>query len=367
MIRVLQMLGSLEAGGAQAVVINIYRNINKKNIQFDFIVDHKEKLFYASEIEKLGGKIYYLPQFYGWNIFKVIRAWENLFSEHREYNILHVHLGSYARIFIGIAKIYGLKVIYHSHTADYGKGFKGLLRRVFLYKVQDKCDYLFSCSKEAAYLQYGSKYRELKNYFYFPNAIDVNKFIYNPAYRNKYRKKYNWENKFVYVHVGRFTEAKNHNFLIELFAFIHKNDQNTCLVLIGEGELKNSIIEKVDKMNLNDSVCFLGNREDVNCLLSAMDCFLFPSLWEGLPVSVIEAQANGLICLISDKITKDVKITDLITYLPLNQGFQVWIDALKCMKIYNRIIYNRMVANTEFNIYKSTLWLEKFYQNINNS
>lgn len=326
-VRVLQVIGSLNSGGSQSMVMNIYRNIDRNKVQFDFIVDTPDEDYYADEIKKLGGRIYEMPKLKGKNLSEVVHAWNIFFKSHTEYKVLHSHVRSYAVIYIKIAKKYGLTTLIHSHSTSNGTGIQSMVKSVLQYPLRYTADYLLACSQEAGIWLYGARTCTKPNYIFFPNAIDVSAYLPNGNVREKYRKSFGVNGKLVIGHVGRFMDAKNHMFLVDVFKKVHDRNSDTVLVLVGDGDLKVQVENKVKELCLEDSVIFTGSRSDVSDMLQMMDVFAFPSLWEGLPVTLIEAQSAGLPCIISDKITHDIDLSERICRLPINSA-DLWCDSI---------------------------------------
>ena len=363
-IRVLHVIGKMNRAGAETIIMNIYRKIDRTKIQFDFMVHTDEKCDFDDEILSLGGKIYRVPRFKGSNILSYKRAWNNFFKEHKEYKIIHGHIGSSAAIYLKIAKKYGLYTIAHSHNTEMGEGIKGLMYKVFSYPTRYIANYFFACSDLAGICRYGRNIIHQKNYSVLKNAIDCDKFSYDESIRIKKRKEFGIEEKFVLGNVARFNVQKNHEYLIEIFKLISQKDENAVLMLVGNGERKKFIIDKIDQYKLNDKVIFTGVREDINDIMKAMDVFVFPSLYEGLPVTLIEAQASGLPCLISDTITDEVCITPLVEKLSINQEPMVWADKINLLNGYSHKNFLENIKNRGYDINTSVSNLEKFYLDI---
>lgn len=359
MIRVLHVLGSLNIGGSQMMVLNLYRSVDREKIQFDIIINRPNDLQLAKDFERLGSRIFLLPSFNGRNIGQVKKAWNSFFSEHPEYKILHSHVRSYASLYIPIAKKHGVKTIIHSHSTNEGSGISKLVKRMMEFPLRYQADYLFACSKESGEWLFGKKACEKKNYYFFPNGIDLSAYVYNQQIREDYRRIFNVENKFVIGHVGRFHEAKNHLFLLEVFAKVHKKRPESVLMLVGDGDCSEQIQNKIEELGISQAVILTGSRSDVPQLLQAMDIFVLPSLWEGLPVTVVEAQAAGLPCLISDRITLDVDITDLVKRLAINDQ-NVWVETLlKATKLRKNC--SNQIIEANFDINGLARWLTDFY------
>lgn len=366
MIRILHMIGSLNIGGSQAMIMNLYRNIDREKVQFDFILDHPEQLYFEEEVNKLGGKIYFMPTFNGKNISQVKREWNSFFDEHSEYKILHSHVRSYASIYLPIAKKHGLKTIIHSHSTSNGSGIKSYIKWLMQLPLRYQADYFFGCSKEAGEWLFGKKIVNSDKYHMLQNAIDTKKYAFNESIRKQYRNEIGvGEHTLVFMHVGRLHEAKNHQFLLEVFSKYYSRHADSVLVLVGDGDLRKDIENKIYNLNINESVIMLGARNDVPNLLQAADCFLFPSKWEGLPVTVVEAQAAGLPCLVSDTVTRDVNVSDLVKNLPIDHGIDCWVNAIKNMN-YTKKDVTEDIVKAGFDIQSSAEWMEIFYRGLVN-
>lgn len=334
-IRILHVLGRLDRGGAETMIMNLYRNINRSQIQFDFVIHTNDQCEFNEEILGLGGKIYNIIRYNGKNHFAYKRAWETLLTAHPEYRLIHGHMRSTASIYLKIAKRYGLTTIAHSHsTASRGNKIEQLVKNLMQIPIRYIADYKFACSLDAGRWLFGNKI-ELKNNFYLiKNAINIKKFTFDKKTRDLIRNKYNLDDKFVLGHVGNFTAPKNHNFLLDLFVEVQKTKKNTALLLIGDGELKKQIQEKALKLGISSKVIIIKAENNVNEFLQAMDIFLFPSYFEGLGIAAIEAQAAGLPCIISNKVPEEVILTNLVVRLPL-QSIEDW----------NAVIFNTNLSN----------------------
>ena len=360
-VRILQVVGILNCGGAESMIMNLYRNIDREKVQFDFIVHANEEGMYDQEVKELGGEIYHCPRFTGRNIISYRKWWRKFFEEHPEYRILHSHMRSCAALYFSIASKAGVKTIIHSHSTSNGAGIQALVKNVMQLPLRYQADYLMACSNRAGIWLYGEKACNSNKYVFLPNAVDVEKYRMNEVIREQYRNNLNLENKLVFGHVGRFHESKNHPFLLKVFAEINKENPNAVLILIGDGELRGMIEETIKNLDLEKSVILLGLRRDVGELLQAIDVLLFPSVWEGLPVTVIEAQAAGVPCIISDNITKDVDITELVHRLPITDE-KKWKDlALSGM---HRKDVSEKVKESGFDVKESAKMLAAFYEEI---
>lgn len=350
MIRVLHVLGGTGLGGAESRIMDLYRQMNKEEIQFDFLVHRKcarESQFYDEEIKQMGGHIYVLPKFKVYNYFTYRKAVKDFFGKHHEFAVVQGHMTSTASIYLPIAKRAGIPVtVAHSRNAGVEKGPKGIVTKFLrrnLYRIADHC---FACSVLAGEDVFGKDWVEKGNVKIIHNAIDAGKFTYDVAKRTAMRQKLQVENKLVLGHVGRFNTQKNHPYLIDIFAEICKKREDAVLILLGDGPDKEKMEQKCAELGIRDKVLFEGNQKHPEEYYQAFDFFLLPSFYEGLPGVLVEAQAAGLRCFVSDTVTKEAKATELVTYLSIEQPALKWAEAILASVDYERQdVYNQMVAN----------------------
>ena len=359
-VRILQMIGSLNIGGSQSMIMNLYQAIDKEKVQFDFVIDRPGELFYGDAVKRMGGRIYTMPTFTGNNILQIRAAWSKFFANHPEYKVLHSHVRSYASVYLPIAHKYGLTTIIHSHSTSNGSGLKSYVKSILQFPLRFQADYFFSCSDKAGKWLFGENITAGDHYYMLQNAIDLDRYTFDPQIRKTYRDQLQVQDKEVFIHIGRFNLAKNHDFLLKLFSGVVQERSNAVLLLVGDGELRPVIEEQINNYGIQDCVYVLGNRDDVPNLLMAADCFLFPSRWEGLPVTVVEAQASGLPCLISDTITKQVVLSDLVTMLPIDCGTEVWREHLKQIEFIRKDVSPEIIQ-AGFDIKSTAEWLTSFY------
>ncbi len=364
-IRILIINGKMICGGVESFIMNLYRRIDRSKIQFDFLVHYKERFFYDDEIEKLGGKIYRLSFRNDNRFFKYKKDLKLFFKEHKEYKIVWGQMDGLMSVYLKQAKKYGNNVITiaHSHIAGAEKSLKGLIKRFFKKGVGKVADYRFACSTEAGKYLYGKK-----DFKIFPNAIDTKKFDFSQEKREKIRKEFSLpSNAFVIGHVGRFNEQKNHEFLIKIFNEVVKKDERAVLMLCGDGELKEKISMQVNALNLQDRVIFVGNVNNVNEFYSAFDVFVMPSLYEGLPVSGIEAQTSGLKCLFSDTITKETQlVVENVYFKSIKASPSEWAEKIISISVYKRESKRLEVAKTGYDVYDEISKLENFFWSLAN-
>lgn len=319
-------------GGVESVIMNYYRNINRNNIQFDFLCN-TEQVAYEDEINKLGGRIFRVTA-RSKNIKKYKKDMKEFFKQNaKNYDTIWVNICSLANIdYLKYAKKYGIKRrIIHCHNSQNMDSFiRGLLHKFNKIFLRNYATDFWTCSNDASRWFYSKKTMQSDKYCVIKNAIDTKKFIFNEEVRNEYRDKLNINDKFVIGNVGRFHFQKNHPFIIKIFSEIHKQKPNSVLLLVGVGQDEDKIRKLVKDYNLEDSVNFLGSRNDVPELMQAMDIFLFPSLFEGLALVAIEAQTAGLPVFASDKvIASETKIDNTIfNFIPLDENESYWAQAI---------------------------------------
>lgn len=332
----------MNAGGAETFLMKIYRTIDRSKYQMDFCVNLKDN-YYSQEISQLGGKIFVIPS-RSQSIKEHNKQLSCVIREGKYKYVMAISSNTTCYLDMLIAKKSGAsRCIVRSSNSSNGTGFKELLihktLQIFLSKY---IDVMISPSDLAAKFLFGSKALKQGKIHYLHNAINYDLFKFNASYRETIRKENSIADDCILVgHVGRFNTQKNHEKLIDIFKFYHQRNPNSKLMLIGIGNLQEEIRKKVKELDLEDSVLFTGLRNDVNKMLSAMDVFVLPSFFEGMPNVVIEAQANGLPCVISDTITREANITGLVKYVSLNSSDCIWSDVVE-----------ESIQNREFNTFE---------------
>lgn len=366
MIKVLQILTYIKSGGAEAVVYNYYQNIDRNKIHFDIVAlyDDKEQ-FLASKFQALGANIFYLSK----NPIKRLKEIERIIFSGK-YDIVHSHCEFLSEWYLLIAFKCNVRVrIMHSHIANSSVSIiKKLYRPIGRFITKRYATAFFACGIKAAISLWGQKYYEEGKCYIVNNAVELERFCFSSEKRNNLRESMGWLDKHVLVNVGRLNFQKNHKFLIYLFSKYSQLDAKAILVLIGDGELKDFVKNEVNRLGLSDKIIMLGNRGDVSDLLNACDCFLLPSLFEGLPVVAIESQANGLPIIMSDTITKECNITNIAKYLSLGSPLEEWITCVKSMlsEKKDRKNYNVLVGKAGYNIkYEASRLLNKYIELLN--
>lgn len=342
--------------------MNYYRNIDRDKIQFDFLTHRPERSDYDDEIERLGGKIYYAPRLYPQNYPKYFKWMKQFFKDHPEYKIVHSHIDAMSYLPLKAAKKANIPVrIAHSHNTSIDKDFKYLLKQYFRSKITTVATDYCTCGQEAGEFLFGDK-----DFTFIPNAIEVDKFLYAKDLREKKRTELGIKDEFVIGHVGRLSYQKNHKLLIEIFNAFSKVERNTLLLLIGVGEKEGEIKKQVHDLGLDSKVKFLGNRSDVNELYQAMDVFLMPSFFEGVPVVGVEAQFSDLPCIFSDRVPKEVKFNSKTQFVKLEANLDEWVRSIEKVKNIERNSKAKDLLNSQYDIKVAHSILENYYLDIVN-
>lgn len=365
-IKVLHVVGKMDRGGLETLIMNLYRNIDTSKVQFDFLVQYEEEGAFDIEIRKLGGTIHYISNIRKVGPLKYIRELKKFFNKNKSYKIVHSHVNAMSGLVLREAKKAGIKTrIAHSHIAYPKMGvFESIYKNYSKKFILKSSTYKFACSDVAAQYMYG-KNVDLNTINIIKNGVDLDKFKYDRNIYETKRKELGIKNdEFVIGHIGRFNQQKNHQFLIEIFKEFRKYS-NSKLVLVGDGSLEDYINEKIKAYGLLNDVMLLGSRDDVNELINIFDIMVFPSLYEGLPVTLIEAQANGLNCLISDTISKQVDMDcGKIEFYSLNKSAREWAEKIQLNKINNQREDTYEILNLKgYNIKNTAKELEKWYIN----
>lgn len=301
--RVLHVIGAMDRGGAESLIMNVYRTIDRQRIQFDFLVHEQRKCDFDEEIEQMGGKLFRLPRFNGINYCLYSRLCNEFFKLNHNYCAVHVHIGSCAALVIRSAKKYGLYCIAHSHNTNPPISVMELGFRVFSHPTRYLADYYLACSEQAGVDRFGRGVVDGGKFSVLNNGIELSKYHFNPEVRSSYRQDLGIEPSIKAVcHIGRFSQQKNHLFLIRAFALALQENASLKLFLAGRGPLEKEVKSLVESLGISESVIFLGVRDDVPSLLMGMDLFVLPSRWEGFGIVAIEAQASGLPCLLSPEL-----------------------------------------------------------------
>lgn len=319
----------MDAGGAETFLMKIYRNLDKTKYQMDFAVSITYEGYYDAEIKSMGGKIYYVvPKSQG--LWKNFISVKKLVQEHKYDYVLRTSHQALAALELFAAKLGGAHTrVFRSSNANstIGSKVEAILQKVFFFLPRVCANVKIAPSTFAAEYVFGKGCVETGKATLLKNSVDLDVFCYDAEARQTLRREFGFtDDTLVVGHVGRFMTQKNHTFLLDIFAQIHKKRPDAKLMLVGKGELEQEIRHKIADLDLTEDVIFTGVRKDVPQLLSAMDVFVFPSFYEGMPNTVIEAQATGLPCVIADTITPEADITGLVDYVSLATPVQIWAD-----------------------------------------
>ena len=354
--RLLCIVSNMDAGGAETFLMKMYRQLDRTRYQMDFVVSGDKRGYYEDEIDGLGGRVFRITR--KTKDFSAYR--HELFDAVREDgcpSVLRIGSDAFSALDLWIAKKAGArKLSMRSSNASHGKGKMGtLVQKVIRRPLTSVADVKIAPSDLAAEYTFGPKAVKNGEVHYLKNALDLNAYTYSTEKRLAIRKEFGIKDKaFVVGHVGRFAKQKNHLFLINAFYELVKINPEARLILVGKGELEKEIRAKVEELGLVDAVCFTGVRSDIPALLSAFDVFALPSLYEGMPNVVIEAQAAGLPCLVADSVTKQANVTGLVEYLSTSNS-SLWANSLATGKYYcDRANTKELMTSAGYDIVQAT-------------
>lgn len=360
-IRIAQIVGKWLGGGVESVVMNYYRNVDKSKVQFDFICDEDSTCIPYEEIEKLGGRVIIIPPYQ--KPLKYHKKLKKILKENN-YKIVHSHINTLSVFPLFAAKRAGVPVrIAHSHSTTNKKEWKrNIMKQILRPLSKIFATNYFSCSEFAGRWQFGNKSYNKGKVFLMNNAIEIDNFMFNENIRNEVRKELNIpEDTFVIGHIGRFVETKNHSFLLDIFKSIEAKKNDTILVLLGQGPLEEKMKTKAKDLKIDNKVKFLGQKSDIEKYYQAFDLFLLPSLYEGLGMTLIEAQISGLNCIVSDKVPKEAEIIkNKVRFLSIENKHK-WIEECLKQEKIDRMINPQDVV--QYNIKIKAKELEYFYLN----
>ena len=372
-IKILQInAGSKNYGGVSAFLYNLYKNIDRDKYEFHFLTPNYSTYgLVKNDIYELGGKIFELKCDGFW-LKKKYEIWKKLskFLKENRYDIVHINSGSFFfnLMVASICKNNKIEnVVVHSHNGfNKKKPIKNFLIKTFLFALNNKCKLKLSCSYLAAESMFTKKSIKNNEVKIIKNGIEIDKFKYSEDIRTEYRKKFEVDDKIVVVNIGRFVEQKNHMYLLKIFKQILEIESNAILMLVGEGELENKIKTEAKKLEIDDKIIFLGKRTDVNNLLQCFDVLVMPSLYEGLPITSIEAQTSGLNLVLSNSITNELKINDNVLFIDLKESPSIWAKEILKLneKIYDRKNAYNNVIKAGYTMEQSAKYIEELYDEL---
>lgn len=359
-IRVLHIVTSMELGGIENFIMVNYRNIDRTRVQFDFLKHRDSHDFFDDEILSLGGRIYSVPPINPLKQKQYNQAVSEFFNEHKQtYSIVHSHINTYSAYPLRIAKDENIGVrIAHAHATtsklDLKTPFRIYTKKIINKYVTDA----FACSNEAGKWLFGNS-----QYTVIPNAIDSEMYLPKEEIRKEIREEFGFTENFVIGMVANFKAIKNHKFMIEVFSEVLKNIPDARLVLVGHGELKQDIEKMVAEMNISDKVLFTGLRKDVNRILQGLDVFVLPSVSEGFPISVLEAEAVGVPCILSTGVPDDVKLfEEMDTFFISTENKDIWVEKIASLQNATRKNWAKEISKTQYDVKNNAKKLMEFYE-----
>lgn len=347
-LRILHCVVCLNRGGTETLLLNIFKNIDRTKVQFDFLTSLPGEL--EQEVESLGGRVYHIPFIDTVGPFVYGRNLRIFFASHPEYTIVHSHMDKFSGCVLSAARHQGIPVrIAHSHSTRSERGvLVQLIKWYYGKKIEPNATHCFACSKLAARWMFPTREADV---YIIKNGVKIDDFSAGAKHSTR----------FAVAHVGRFSPAKNHDFLLHVFAELVKIHPDSKLVLAGDGPLRENIQAKVEHAGLSDKVVFLGTCNTIPSVLRAADVFCMPSLFEGFPISLIEAQAAGLPCVASSRITEEAGVTELVHFLPLEAGAGEWARKLLAVRGHECKNSQQKLKQAGYDIAQTSLWLQKFY------
>lgn len=354
-IRVLCVFSQLDIGGAESMCMNLYRQLDKSKVQFDFVKHTSKKGDFEEEIALLGGRVFEAPRYRGTNHKSYCKWWENHLQMHPEHQIIHGHYYTIAAIYFKIAHKFNRITIAHSHSTSAGKRrLRNLATNYWLSKINKYSDYRFACSIPAGKWLFGDH-----PFTVFHNAIDSRQFVYDPVLREKVREELGVSENYVAGTVGSLYYPKNPFGTIKIIKELKRRNPKTKFLWVGIGSMFDAVKSTIHQEDLDDCCLMLGERNDVNRILQAMDVFILPSIYEGLPVVAVEAQAAGLPCIISDSVTREVDITGLCTFLPI-QNSSLWAETI-LENLPPRRDTHQDLLESGYDVHTTAAWICDFY------
>lgn len=358
-LRVLQVFTILNRGGAETMVMNYYRHIDRSRVQFDFLVCRPERGAYEDEIEAMGGRIYRIPPLL--HVQGHRAAVRRFFMKHPEYQIIHGHVGELGYFIYKEAQHAGVRcIIAHAHSSYCDRDWKLPLRYILKFLIRKQVTHTMACGEEAARWYFGSS--QAKRCLIVRNAIEAKCYRYSQEKRAQVREHFGWDSHLIIGNVARFSKVKNHLFLLEIIEELRKQRPDVLLVLVGDtrGDAYESVKSEVEKLGLGPNVQFLGSRSDVPDLLQGMDVYCAPSLYEGLSVSMVEAQAAGLHVITSTGVPEEVRLMpNSVSFLSLNESVEHWVEHI--LAPYERKDTYAEICQSGFDIVENARRLQQFY------
>lgn len=357
MFRILQVVNIMDRAGLETMLMNYYRNIDRTKIQFDFLTHRSVPGAYDQEIHCLGGRIYQAPRLYPQNYVHYFKFMRAFFAKHPEYSVIHSHIDTMSAFPLMAAKKAGVPVrIAHSHNTKIDRDLKYLIKECGHILTPYVSNVYCACGTEAGKFMFGKR-----DFKVIHNAVDLEKYNFSEKVRKKKRQELGIDNNLVIGHVGRYRYVKNQSFLIDVFYHICKKVPKSVLLLIGKGEDEQMLKNKAKKLGIYNKIKFLIDRSDVDELYQTMDIFVMPSLFEGLPVVGIEAQANGLPCVISDNISDEIIATENVVRKSLKESPEAWAETILKLEKNRQRANIGQLRNKGYDIKTEAISLQEWY------
>lgn len=365
-LRIVHVVGAMDRAGTETMIMNLYRSIDRDRVQFDFLVHEDRLCDYDEEICDLGGVIRRIPRFTGANLCSYRKASREALARFSDDPIVHGHIGSCAPIYLSEAKRMGRATVAHSHAQHFPLSPSQIAFRIASYPTRFIADEFLACSRQAGLDRFGSKVVEGAHFHVLNNGIQVNRYACTNEEHEGAKAALGLGKGPIVGHVGRLTEIKNHDYLFEVFKKMLLRAPDAHLVLYGKGEDEERLREKVDEMGLASRIHFYGLTDDVPLALKSMDVMVFPSFKEGLPVTLVEAQASGLPCVLSSGVPDAAVLSDSARRIPLSDGVDAWADATFCLmdETRDRGVGVDFVRGAGFDVATSAEWLTGFYREL---
>lgn len=366
LIRILQSVSNMNRAGTETMLMNYYRHMDRERVQFDFLCNKSKPGAYDAEIEALGGRIFRSPGFNPFRYHRYLAYMHRLLSEHPEYKILHSHNSSLGVYPLFAAKREGVETrIAHVHSASFTADYKLPIKWVCRPLLPFCANHLWGCGVKATTFYYGKARVSAHKTRVINNAIEIDRFLYNETVRRAMREQYDLQGKFVVGHVGRFASQKNHMFLLDIFSEILKREENAVLVLLGDGKLVEKVREAAARGGLQHAVRFIGNVGNVNEWYQAMDVFVLPSIWEGLPVTGVEAQTADLPCFFSEDVTREAGLLPTASFISRSQPPSLWAERILAYRgRQNRASREAEIRAAGFDIAVEAAKLMRLYEDL---
>lgn len=361
-IRILRVVTQMNRAGIESRLMELYREVDRSVVQFDFYTLRETPGQFDEEILSLGGKIYYNPPLSVSRFYDIPKRFETFFRAHPEYQIVHAHMNQWCGLILKGAKAAGVPVrIAQAHTSLNKLSLQCMVKNILKQPVNRYATDRIAVSDYAGKWLYGKKKVKQGEVLFWKNGIETERYVFSEEIRAMTRKELGLADEFTLMHVGNLRPEKNHEFLFRVFAEVLKEKPNSRLVLVGKDMSDGRLLQLAEEMQIAAKTMFLGSRKDVAQLLQAGDVFVFPSFYEGFPTAVLEAQATGLPCVISDTITREIAVTPLVEFRSIQTKPSEWARCVLAKEDTNRINVSDMIVRAGHSLSDSVERVQKFY------